>query len=729
MTTTTDKNTEKELKEFTIKGIAKGIITIDDKKEYVTYIHQNKKRKYTNPEEQVQVETYCKLVLHYNYPQTHILMFESVKMGVSTKEADILVYQDEKLEKPFIVVECKKEDISELEFKDAVKQALSYAHAIAGTTKFVWITKGNKEEFYKFNKDTKSQKQTSTIPYFGETEEPQYNFAKNGFYYEKKEGVDKKTHVEDLKKIAESDLERLFKQAHDALWAGGELNPTQAFDELDKLIFCKIWDERNTTDGKPYQFQVASNETVEELKTKILGLYDKGKQKDPNVFSKDIDLSPERIKSIVEYFQAVNLTETDLDSKGKAFETFLGSYFRGEFGQYFTPRNVVKFAVDVLPITNESRVLDTSCGSGGFLLYVLDKVRRQADGYFPKPDEGERAGRVYNDWHRHWHDFAEKNLYGIEINDQISRVAKMNMIIHDDGHTNVITHDGLYDIPTIQARTGNLGFKENSFDFIVTNPPFGSIVKQVEKSYMQITEHQKPYYDLSIKEVNWVEKALKPNHKTTGRENQSTEILFIEQAHHFLKEGGYLAVVLPDGILTNSSLQYVRNKIEKDFRIVAVVSLPQTAFTATGAGVKSSVLFLKKHKTQKTQEIENLQEKIEKQIATQNKLKQTIDDLQNQKKEATKHLKEKDEATQAQKKEITDQYNEQISQFKEELEELYLQQKQEQLPDYPIFMAIAEDIGYDATGKTTTQNDLVEITQELKKFIISIEEGNDHFFV
>ncbi len=727
--TTTDKNTEKELKEFTKKGIAKGIISIDDKKEYVTYFHQKKKRKYTNPEEQVQVETYCKLVLHYGYPQTHILMFESVKMGVSTKEADILVYQDEKLEKPYIVIECKKEDISELEFKEAVKQALSYAHAIAGTTKFVWVTKGNKEEFYKFNKDKKSQEQTANIPYFGETDEPKYKFAKGKFYHENKQGVSKKTLVEDLKEITESDLERLFKQAHDALWAGGELNPTQAFDELDKLIFCKIWDERNTTVGQPYQFQVASDETVEELKAKIFGLYDKGKQKDPDVFSKDIDLSPERIKSIVEYFQAVNLTETDLDSKGKAFETFLGSYFRGEFGQYFTPRNVVKFAVDVLPITNETRVLDTSCGSGGFLLYVLDKVRRQADAYFPKPEDGERAGRLYNDWHRHWHDFAEKNLYGIEINDQISRVAKMNMIIHDDGHTNVVTHDGLYDIETISQRTGNAGFKENSFDFIVTNPPFGSIVKQVEKSYMQITEHQKPYYNLAIKEVNWIDKKLKPNHKTTGRENQSTEILFIEQAYHFLKEGGYLAVVLPDGILTNSSLQYVRNQIEKDFRIVAVVSLPQTAFTATGAGVKSSVLFLKKLTKQKTKEIENLQEKIENQIAAQNKLKEIIDDLQKEKKDATKDLKEKDEITQLKKKEITDEYNEKIMQFREQLEELYLQQKQEQLPDYPIFMAIAEHIGYDATGKQIPQNDLVEITKELKEFIQHIENGTENFFV
>ena len=720
--------TEK-LREYTQKGIEKGIIQLDEKHEYVTYVFHKKKRRFTNPEEKVQVETYCKLALHYQYPEKHILLFESVKMGSSTKEADIVVYQDDTYQTPYIVVECKKEDISELEFKEAVKQAISYAHAIAGTIKYIWVTKGNKEEFYKFDKNTKTQKQEANIPFFGEDEPSQYKFSKRGYYFEERFGKKTKIEVEDLKNITESELERIFKQAHDALWAGGELNPSQAFDELDKLIFCKIWDERNTRVGEPYKFQVASNETVEQLKTKILELYDKGKVKDPDVFSKDIDLTAERIKSIVEYFQSVNLLDTDLDSKGKAFETFLGSYFRGEFGQYFTPRNIVKFTVDVLPITNESRVLDTSCGSGGFLLYVLDKVRRQADAYFPVAEGEERSGRLQDDWKRHWHDFAEKNLFGIEINDQISRVAKMNMIIHDDGHTNVVTHDGLFEIDVISERTGNKGFKPNSFDYIVTNPPFGSIVKQVEKSYMQITEHSKPYYDFAMKDVNWIDARIKSKHKTTGRENQATEILFIEQAHHFLKEGGYLAVVIPDGILTNSSLQYVRDNIEKKFRIVAVVSLPQTAFTATGAGVKSSVLFLKKHTAKQTKELEKLKEKIADQVAKENKLKQVIKSLQNQKKEATKHLTAKDDATKLQKKEISDEFNEKIAQFKEELEEIYLQKKQEELPNYPIFMAIAEQIGYDATGKDILQNDLNDITVELKKFIEAIENGTDDFFL
>ena len=136
----------------------------------------------------------------------------------------------------------------------------------------------------------------------------------------------------------------------------------------------------------------------------------------------------------------------------------------------------------------------------------------------------------------------------------------------------------------MQKRTGNTGFKNNSFDYIITNPPFGSSVKQVEKAYL----HQ---YSLGNKDVSWLDVK---NSAVKGRENQSTEVLFIEQCWNFLKEGGFLAIVVPDGVLTNSSLQYVRDNIEEWYRIVAVVSMPQTAFAHTGAGVKSSVLFLRK---------------------------------------------------------------------------------------------------------------------------------------
>ncbi|MFI3219516.1 MAG: N-6 DNA methylase [Methylococcales bacterium] len=754
------------------QGIAKGLIRFDEDRKNIFYIHQDKRRNYTNPEEQVQAETFLKLVLEYGYPVTHIQQFVSVKMGVSTKEADIIVYKDEACTQPYIVVECKNPDVSEQEFKQASEQAFSYAHSLAGTTKYIWVTKGNKEEFYRFDKETNKKNTETDIPYYGETDTKKYKYAKGGIYTDKVKGKNTLIITSDLKPVTESELTRVFKQAHDALWAGGELNPSQAFDELDKLIFCKVWDEKNTDEGEAYKLQIVSEypddetKNLQALKKRITDLYEKGKTYDPEIFNKPIDLTPERIKSIVEYFQGISFSETDLDSKGKAFETFLGTYFRGEFGQFFTPRNVVKFAVDVLPITHESKVLDTSCGSGGFLLYCLDKVRKQADAKFDIND----PKKVIAHYNR-WHDFASKNLFGIEINDQISRVAKMNMIIHDDGHTNVITFDGLYSIRHIAETTGNKGFEENSFDFIVTNPPFGSIIKQSEKAYMQVDGTTAPYYGFALKEINWIDAKIKNKHTATGRENQSTEVLFIEQCYHFLKAGAYLAIVIPDGILTNSSSQYVRDGIEEKFRIVGVVSLPQTAFTNTGAGVKSSVLFLKKHDSQTTDNIRTIKRSLQDELAKQADLVVFYEKMDKEKKEKLKplvlqyekakktllqtrtasplrtgspengdflseldlayleDLKVKDEAIKLKRDEISQDYSERLNVFYEDLEEQYSQQKQARLLNYPIFMAIAEYIGYDATGKTIPQNDLPEITEELRRFIDAIEKGEDANFL
>lgn len=761
-------------------AVERELIAFDQEQKYITYLRQGRKRNFQNPEEKVQAETFCRLVLEYGYSADRIEMFSTVKMGVAVKEADIIVYADDEREKPYIVVECKSPDVSEMEFKQAVEQAFSYAYAIAGTIKFIWVTKGNKQEFYRFDKEKNKRTIEADLPYFGQTHAKKYKYAKGGYYVERVKGKEERIKTDDLKPVAESELTRIFKQAHDALWAGGELNPSQAFDELDKLIFCKVWDERNTNKGEPYKFQIFSEyeddgKNMEALQKRVFDLYDKGKDKDPEIFNKPIDLTVERIKTVVEYFQSINFTETDLDSKGKAFETFLGTYFRGEFGQYFTPRNVVKFAVEALPIKNEHRVLDTSCGSGGFLLYVLDKVRRQATSIYPNH---ETDVKEYAAWYPYWHDFAKNNLFGIEINDQISRVAKMNMIIHDDGHTNVVTYDGLYQIDHIAEVKNNQGFRENSFDFIVTNPPFGSIIKQSEKAYMQVDKVTAPYYNFALKEMNWIDAKVRGKHATTGRENQSTEVLFIEQCHKFLKEGGYLAVVVPDGILTNSSSQYVRDSIEEKFRIVGVVSLPQTAFTNTGAGVKSSVLFLKKHTAETTEEIRNTKRGLQDRLAEETRLLPTFEAWERERKEKLKPLlKVKSEENDEKRKEIAEEYGEKIDEFKEDLEERYQAEKRGALRDYLIFMAIADNIGYDAAGrntyhinsqeeykdadgakfvKETQQNDLftVELVKrrelkdgkdtettvsetiipdagivgELRRFIEAIESGQDDFF-
>lgn len=707
-------------------GILKKIIQFNEDNSRITYFDHIKSRNYNNPEERVQAEIYCQLILKYGYPKEQIKNFVSVTMGSTTKEADIIVYSDKECKKPYIIIECKEEEVSEQAFKMAEDQAFSYAYALAGDTKWIWVTSRIKNTFFKFDKNIQKKEDATDIPSYGVNEIAPYKFVKDAKSIKEQKGQQ----FFDLSIVTEDELTHRFKQAHNALWAGGQLNPSEAFDELDKLIFCKIWDERKARKtGEPYDFQIiiekgkdekeTRSRTNQALQERVYALYEEGRKKDPEVFKDNIRLSAERIRTIVEYLQDINLNKTDLDSKGRAFETFMGSFFRGNFGQFFTPRPIVKFIVDVLPITHESLVLDTSCGSGGFLLQALEKVRREADTFYDQDSK--------EHW-RHWHDFAEKNLYGIEINEQISRAAKMNMIIHDDGHTNVITADGLLSDKALQEFTKNQGFKYNRFDFIITNPPFGSAIKQNEKAYLT-------QYNFGNSEVSWLDTA---NTKVKARATQSTEVLFIEQCYYFLQEYGYLAVVIPDGILTNSSLQYVRDQIEDWYRIVAVISLPQTAFTATGAGVKSSVLFLRKYPEKYTQKLKEQKIKLQDLLKAEKQYIETVESLEAQSREIVNKANgiTYEETTLAEFKktdqykkwrtEIQAEYREKINTLKDNMEDLYLQKRQSELPDYSIFMALAEDVGYDATGKNTGKNELNFIGTELKRFINEEVEGEKY---
>lgn len=755
-----------QVPEIIQRGIEAKLISIDADNKNVSYRAQNKKYRLSDPEEIVRASAYVSLVLDYEYPADLLDIEYPVPHRVPSLSADIVVFKDKTRKTPFIVVECKREEASKGELDQAVEQGFGYANSLKA--EFMWMTSGIRNDYFRvsgFGGMERDENREPDIPKFGKTESAAYRYTKGGIG-----GFD-------LETVQENELTRKFKQAHDALWAGGKRNPAEAFDELDKLIFCKIWDERKPRKaGDPYDFQVFKNDKEGALKKRIQAIYEEGRKKDPEVFQEGIRLSNSELQTVVGYLADTNLSETDLDSKGRAFETFMTGFFRGEFGQYFTPRNIVKFIVDALPITNESVVIDTSCGSGGFLLHALDKVRRKADrmveeGYF---EEGSRQH-----WN-HWHDFAENNLYGIEISEGIARTAKMNMIIHDDGHTNVIAHDGLESIDAMRRATGNQGFAPDSFDFIITNPPFGSKVKLAEKSYLQ-------NYDLGRKDIDWVDAKMNNvrvvQKKVEGsdevirltftekhRDQQTTEVLFIEQCHHFLKPGGYMAMVIPDSILTNSSMQYVRNWIEEHWRIVSVVSLPQFAFAANGAGVKSSVLFLRKYDAKTTAAIQQIKEAVQDQLheamdggtaleklvaekkavlkrgdeecqridagmvaktealSEQGTLTPAIRKELKAKAKAAKTAHMKGEAFQQWKADITDDYNERIETLREALNDRYLAEVKAEVSDYEIYMAIAEDIGYDATGRPTASNELEAVAGELSRFIAHIEAGDPRPF-
>jgi len=575
------------------RGIDSGLISLTADESKITYFCSREfKTSYNKPEEKVRAPYFVELVLDYGYPKDKIDFEVLIPRRTPEDRADIVVYEDGELKKPFLVTECKKDGITDAEFKQAIEQVFGnanslrsrYAIVVAGTTRTAFDVAG-------FKPSEREKNVISDIPFkYGRA--PKYKFIKG----EKEK---------DLKIVSKEELIRALGKSHDTVWQGGRLAPTTAFDEVSKLIFCKLKDEKETKNNEPYNFQIGTHESAKEVFDRINTIYQKEKEKDGEVFKEDIKLEPEIVYNVAEHLQSLSLNKIDVDTKGVAFERFMQDFFKGKMGQFFTPREIVRFCVELLNPQTDYVILDPACGSGGFLLNSLDYIRN-----FMGKNYEEREG-----WEL-WSQFARHNLYGIEINDQIARVCKMNMVVHGDGHSNIIGTDSLQRFGDIQSI--HKSFKENHFDLVLTNPPFGAIIKSTEKNYLKD-------YVLGA--------------KFEKRENQKSEILFIERCLQFAKpKSGRIGIVLPDGILTNSSLQYVRDLIMENAQILAIISLPQFTFSHYGAGVKSSLVFLRK------------------------------------------------------------------------------KGEKEKLGNYPIFMATAEHIGYDATGRKDPINDLNTILIEYSKF-------------
>lgn len=511
------------------------------------------------PEEQVRAEFWAELIYKYEYPANRIKIEVVIPDRLPTDRADIVIFSDDECKRPYAVVECKKDGVTDAEFNQAIEQGVGNATWIKLRAEYVVIVAGGTRRVLdvsdKYGAFEREQNILADLPKaYGKPQE--YRFYK---------GTES-----DIKPVARQDLITAIKKCHQTLWGGGRLSPPTAFGELCKIIFVKISDEQKPRkNGEPYQFQIKTHEPSSKLAERINELYDEQKVKDPEVFTESIKVDDRVLRTVVSHLEAINLNKTDLDVKGVAFEQFMDGFFKGDFGQYFTPREIIDFCVKMMKPQNYWDVLDPSCGSGGFLLHALDYMRTQANDYYEK-------GTVEH--FNYWHEFAAKHLYGIEINDEIARVAKMNMIVHDDGHTNVISHDALESIDKMYAH--NRGFAKDKFDLILTNPPFGSTINKTQKPYLE-----------SFELGNVTDK----KGKKTPRKNQSSEVLFIERIWQFLKPKiGRAAIILPDGILTNSLMQYVRDFILGKFQLLAVVSLPQCAFAHFGAGVKASIIFVRK---------------------------------------------------------------------------------------------------------------------------------------
>jgi type I restriction enzyme M protein len=558
---TTETLTTKGLTGDLRRAIADGHAELqtNGKAERIHYIVTGHREIFSDPEEQVRAAYWAELIYRYGYEPGRIGIEVRIPDRTPHDAADLVVFRDGARTRPYAVIECKRDGISDAEFGQAIEQAAGNGTWAKLRADYVGVVAGATRRFLDFSGAYGALEREANIvadlpSVYGKPEE---------FKYRKGTAMD----------IAPVDKEHLIaaiRKSHQTLWGGGRLSPPAAFGELCKVIFVKISDEKaRRKNGEPYEFQIKTHESASALADRIRALYRKEQSRDPEVFSENIKIADGSLRTIVSHLEGIDLSRTDLDTKGLAFEQFMDGFFKGDFGQYFTPREIIDFTVAMLAPQEDELIIDPACGSGGFLLHALDAVRREASVYF---EEGSA------EHYRYWHSFAEHNLFGIDINDEIARVAKMNMILHDDGHSNIVCADGL-DSPE-RLRDHNPGLTLGRFDLVLTNPPFGAQVFASEHPYLAT-------YDLAFASASRGAGKL--------RRGQKTEILFLERIHDFLKPGtGRAGVVVPDGVLTNSSLQYVRDYLLDHFALLAVVSMPATAFSHYGAGVKASVIFLRR---------------------------------------------------------------------------------------------------------------------------------------
>ena len=360
-------------------------------------------------------------------------------------------------------------------------------------------------------------------------------------------------------------VESLFFESYSHIRDIDGLHADEALDELCKVLYAKFFDEEHTSPSQPVSFQYARYGNTAELSTSVRELYRRASgygshsssvgihkhRRARAVFEEAIRLSAPALARVVKQFERYDISNSKIDIKGRAFQRAFLPAMRSGMGQYFTPHAVVKFVVDAVQPTANDAILDPFCGSGHFLTESMAYVRRTAE---PRASQ----------------DFSYQQLHGIEKSERMVRVAMTDMRLHGDGHANIRCTDALLPFESYHD------IDRESFDLVLTNPPFGSV--------------------LGIDAIRSLgEFELAHNRKTVP-----SELLGLERSLAFLRPGGLLAIVLPESIFANSSTKYVRDWISTKGDVRAIISLPIETFTPFGANIKTSVLFCQKHRQSPT---------------------------------------------------------------------------------------------------------------------------------
>ena len=525
-----------------------GVISVDDSAGGISYrLGRERQYGWDRPEEKVRAGIVVDLIFGYNYSPQRMDTEVSIPGRTPTNWADVVVFRDDRRKDPYITVETASPGVSESERAQKIEQLFGYANALgsefaiyedSSSPRKLWRVRG-------FGGLEREANALSDIPSnYGDT--PKYAYYRAG--------------DSDLRNVDAAELARIFNRCHNALWAGGRSDPTESFDEMSKLIFAKLYDERRARNGEAYGFQWGENETDIVVAQRALGRYWSAREEDPGIFAEDIHAEPNKIADVVRQLQSVSLSHTDPDAKGRAYEQFLGDVFRGRLGQYFTRREIVDCLVDILKPASDDLILDPACGSGGFLVHAMKYVFQRIE-----EDYAGDAPAIF----RLKTDFARRNIHGIEINARIARVAMMDMVINEDGHANIENHTALdHAFPSAAIRDG-------VYSLVLANPPFGDSVRADERD--KLGQAELSDYALS-----------------RGRKSAKSETLFVERCARFVRPGGRLGIVIPDGLLSNPSDLPVRRYILDNFQILAVITLPQFAFRKAGSGMKTSLLIARK---------------------------------------------------------------------------------------------------------------------------------------
>lgn len=529
-------------------AIKRGIVEVDAANDTVTYYLARKKQyTWSDPEESVRAEAISELIFDRKYPPLRINTEVEVPKRTPSDWADIVVFKDDRLKSPYIVVETKPSGIPPSDIRQAIEEGFGNANGLRAPY-LIFYNRDEKICWDVLNFPSLERKANiiADVPTsYGKA--PKYKYKKGDPKW-------------DLKRVDFKKLSNLFERCHNELWTGGKRDPATAFDEMSKILFAKLFDEQRTKNRKFYEFQVGTDETDIAAAERVIARYEAATAKAPTVFKEPIQVEARKILNVVRILEGVSLVKTDLDAKGRAFETFLSEVFRGRLGQYFTRREIVNFMVDMVDPDEDDLVLDPACGSGGFLLYCMKKVQGDIERDYAGDEKA-----IY----RKYYDFSHYNVYGIEISEKIARVAMMDMVIHEDGHTNI--ENGT----AFNADFHNPNITDERFSIVLTNPPFGDRVK--EDDFDKLGNSALSDFKLS-----------------KGRKSVKSEVLFVERCHRFLRDGGRLGIVLPDGILSNPSDDDVRQFILDHFDIQAVISLPPFAFRKAGSGMRTSLVFVSK---------------------------------------------------------------------------------------------------------------------------------------